>query len=172
MTSSGQGYVPKLFYAVLYIFSLSSSLHRWRGSLGSSRCQNEHTVGPPYLRVPHPQIQQAADRKQQKKIPESSKWQNLNVPHPSNYLCNIYIVLSTINNLETILVSTGGPGTNTPQRIKDDYNEHITSPWIFHGPKINIYCLKILILGTACFSYTDQITRFGSWSFEDFSQFY
>ena len=83
-----------------------------------------------------------------KKIPESSKRQNLNVPHPSNYVCNVYIVLSTINNLEMILVSTGGPGTNSPQILKDDYNEHITSPWIFHDPKINIYCFKILILGT------------------------
>ena len=90
-----------------------------------------------------------------KKIPESSQRQNLNVPHPSNYLCNIYIVLSTINNLEMILVSTGGPGTNTPQILKDDYNEHITSPWIFHDPKISIYCFKMLILGTACFSCTD-----------------
>ena len=54
-----------------------------------------------------------------------------------------------------ILVSTGGPGTNTPQILKDDYNEHITSPWIFHDPKISIYCFKMLILGTACFSCTD-----------------
>ena len=35
-------------------------------------------------------------QKQKQKIPESSKMQNLNLPHAGNYLCSVYIVFTTI----------------------------------------------------------------------------
>ena len=37
-----------------------------------------------------------------KTIPESSKKQNLNLPHPNNYLHIIYIVLGIFSSLEMI----------------------------------------------------------------------
>ena len=38
----------------------------------------------------------------EKKVPKSSKKQNLNLPHTSNYLYSIYIILGIISNLEMI----------------------------------------------------------------------
>ena len=45
-----------------------------------------HTVGPPYLRVPHLQIQPTKGWKYFFLIPESSKKQNLNLPQAGNDL--------------------------------------------------------------------------------------
>ena len=58
----------------------------------------EYTGSPQYLKVLHLQIHQNI----QKKIPESSRKQNLNLLHASNYLHSIYIVLGMISNLEMI----------------------------------------------------------------------
>ena len=49
-----------------------------------------------------------------KKTPESSKKQNLNLPHAGNYLHSIYIILGIICNLELPDVQAGirkGRGT-------------------------------------------------------------
>ena len=51
----------------------------------------KYTGSPQYPKVLHPQIHQNI----QKKIPESSKKQNLNLLHASNYLHSIYIVFTT-----------------------------------------------------------------------------
>ena len=48
-----------------------------------------------------PWIQTNADQKYlEKKSPESSKKQNLNLLIASNYLCTIYIVIGVISGLE------------------------------------------------------------------------
>lgn len=56
------------------------------------------TVSPPYPPVPNPWIQPTKDWRYsgEKKIPESSKKQNLNLLPVCNYLHNIYIVFTTI----------------------------------------------------------------------------
>ena len=64
------------------------------------------TVSPPYPHVSHPQIQSTSDRKYLKKILESSKRQNLDLPHVGNYLHSIYTVLGIISNLK--IKYTGG----------------------------------------------------------------
>lgn len=58
---------------------------------------------PPVSKVLPPQIQPIVDWKySEKEIPESSKKQNLNLLHASNYLHSIYIVLGVVSNLDMI----------------------------------------------------------------------
>ena len=53
-----------------------------------------YTVSPPFLWFPHPRIQQTIDQKySEKKIPESSQKQNLNLPHRK--LFTLYLQLFT-----------------------------------------------------------------------------
>ena len=59
-----------------------------------SKCTNQTTVSPLYLRVPHLQIQPTEYRKYLgKKIPESSKNQDLNLPCTGNYFHSIVFTL-------------------------------------------------------------------------------
>ena len=51
-----------------------------------SNPSSSSTVGPPYLRVPHLQIQPTKGWKYFFLIPESSKKQNLNLPQAGNDL--------------------------------------------------------------------------------------
>ena len=61
------------------------------------------TVCPLYPWVLHQWIQPTLDWKySEKNIPESSKKQNLDLPHADNYSQSIYIVLDIICNLEMI----------------------------------------------------------------------
>ena len=61
------------------------------------------TFSVPYSRIPHLRIQPTSNQKYLgKKIPESSKKQNLNLPQVSSYLHSIYIVLDIVSHLEMI----------------------------------------------------------------------
>ena len=64
----------------------------------------DYTVGRLYPWVPHPKIQPITDWKYIYifLILGSSKKQNLNLPHASNYLHSIYIVIGIISNVEMI----------------------------------------------------------------------
>ena len=61
-----------------------------------------NTVSPPNVWVPNPQIQPTTNQKysREKKIPESSKKQNLNLPHVGNYLHSVYTVFTTMLYLQ------------------------------------------------------------------------
>ena len=59
----------------------------------------ETTVGPPY---PLGSASLEMENTWGKKVPESSKKQNLNLPHTGIYLHSIYIISSIISNLEMI----------------------------------------------------------------------
>ena len=61
---------------------------------------NAGAVSPPYPQVLHPWIQPTMDQIYSKK--SSKKFQKATLPHTSNYLHSIYIVLGIINDLEMI----------------------------------------------------------------------
>ena len=59
-------------------------------------------VDCPYLQVPYLQIQPTGDGKYSKINSRNFNKQNLYLPHTSNYLYSIYIVLGIMSNLEII----------------------------------------------------------------------
>ena len=70
-----------------------------------------NSIGPPYLWVLNLDIQATTDRKywwnifwkySEKLIPESSKKQNLNLPHAGNYVHSTYISLGILSHLEMV----------------------------------------------------------------------
>ena len=61
-----------------------------------------YTVGPPYPRAVHLQIQPNFNQKYLEKNATSSAKQNMNLPHASNYLHSIYIVFTTICSAFTL----------------------------------------------------------------------
>ena len=69
-----------------------NEINKMKGSLQNGRKFLYTMHSPPYLCVLHLQIQPTSDQKSLKKIPESSKKQNLNLSHAGNYLHSIYIV--------------------------------------------------------------------------------
>ena len=63
------------------------------------RDRRDQSPFPPYLQVLHSRIQPATEdgKYSEKKIPESSKKQNLNLMCAGNYLHSMYIVLGIID---------------------------------------------------------------------------
>ena len=77
-------------------FSFENTMKIWCLGNTAEEIPGRTTVGPPYLRVLHLQIQLTVDQKYFFKIPESFKNQNLNLLCTSNYLHSTYLVFTTI----------------------------------------------------------------------------
>ena len=88
----------QILLLILGVFLVTSFLGTQLYHLRSEIILLFHTiVSPPYPQVPHLWIQPTLDQKYSgKDIPESSKKQNLNMPHTGSYLDSICIVFTTI----------------------------------------------------------------------------